>query len=102
MQSLMQLQQQMKGDPATQQDIQNLIRDLRNVDPAHFTDNATLRDRITAALANVEQVEMELRRKVDENGGGTGSVRSPGSEPIPQGYASAVEEYFRKLSKNKE
>ena len=42
---------------------------------------------------------MELRRKVDEAGGG--SVRSPGAEPVPQGYADAVAEYFRKLSKSK-
>jgi hypothetical protein len=46
-------------------------------------------------------VEMELRRKVDDTSGG-GSIRSPGSEPVPQGYADAVADYFRKLSKSKE
>jgi hypothetical protein len=30
-----------------------------------------------------------------------GSTRSAGSEPIPQGYADAVAEYFRKLSSSK-
>ena len=29
-------------------------------------------------------------------------VRSPGNEQIPQGYADAVAEYFRKLSKGKQ
>jgi len=97
----MQLQQQMKDDKATQQDIQGLIKDLRNLDPAHFTNDPLLSERIQAALANEQQVEMELRRKVDATGG-TGTVRSPGNEQIPQGYSDAVAEYFRKLSKGKQ
>ena len=38
--------------------------DLRALDPMHSTDDPLLNERIAAALANVEQVEMELRRKV--------------------------------------
>jgi hypothetical protein len=30
--------------------------------------------------------------------GSDGSVRSVGNETVPQGYADAVAEYFRKLS----
>jgi hypothetical protein len=101
MTSLQQLQQQMKDDPGTQRDIQGLIRDLRNLDPIHMTNEPLLGERINAALANVEQVEMELRRKVDDTTGG-GSVRSPGNQPVPQGYSEAVAEYFRKLSKSKQ
>jgi hypothetical protein len=60
-----------------------------------------LAERIHAALVSgVEQVEMELRRKVEETTG-NGSVRSSGGETVPQGYADAVAEYFRKLSKSK-
>jgi hypothetical protein len=98
LQSLQQLQQQLKDDPGTQRDIQGLIRDLRNIDPSHMTNDPLLSERINSALANVEQVEMELRRKVDDSTGG-GSVRSPGNQPVPQGYSEAVAEYFRKLSK---
>jgi hypothetical protein len=43
---------------------------------------------------------MELRRKVEDTAG-NGSVRSSGGEKIPQGYADAVYEYRRKLSKSK-
>jgi hypothetical protein len=100
LQSLNQLQQQMKDDPGAVKDIQNLMRDLRQFDPAHYTNDPLLSERIQSALAGVEQVEMELRRKVDDASGG--SVRSPGSEPVPQGYADAVADYFRKLSKSKE
>jgi hypothetical protein len=100
LQSLNQLQQQLKDDPATAKDIQDLMRDLRQIDPNHFTNDFLLNERIQSALAGVEQVEMELRRKVDDTAGG--SVRSPGSEPVPQGYQDAVADYFRKLSKSKE
>jgi hypothetical protein len=98
--SLNQLRQELKDDPDTLRDVQGLMRDLLQFDPAHFTNNPLLDERIKSALAGVEQVEMELRRKVDEVGGG--SVRSPGSEPVPQGYADAVADYFRKLSKSKQ
>ena len=81
-------------------DIQGAIRDLRQWDPFANSNDALLSERIHAALAGVEQVEMELRRKVDETTGG-GTVRSPGGDKVPQGYADAVAEYFRKLSKSK-
>ena len=97
--SLEQLQQQLKDDPNMQRDIQGLIRDLRQFDPAHYTNDPLLTQRIQAAMSSVEQVEIELRRKLDQSGGG--SVRSPGSEQVPQGYSDAVADYFRKLSKQK-
>ena len=99
LQSLNQLQQQLKDDPTTARDIQNLMRDLRQFDVGHYTNDPLLNERIQSALAGVEQVEMELRRKVDDASGG--SVRSPGSEPVPQGYADAVADYFRTLSRTK-
>jgi len=100
LQSLNQLQQQMKDDPNTARDIQGAMRDLRNIDPSLLTNDPLLSQRIQAALAGVEQVEMELRRKVDETTGG-GSVRSPGGEKVPAGYADKVAEYYRKLGKSK-
>ena len=49
-----------------------------------------------AVLAQVEQIELMLRRKVD---GQEGSVRSATPQAVPPGYSNAVAEYFRKLSK---
>jgi hypothetical protein len=100
MQTLTQLQQQLKDDPGTAKDIQELMRDLRQFDPFTNSNDPLLNERIQSALAGVEQVEMELRRKVDDTTAG-GSVRSPGGEKVPQGYADAVAEYYRKLSKSK-
>ena len=101
LQSLRQLEQQAQADPNMLKDIQTLMRDLQRLDPYTYANDPLLAERIHAALmSGVEQVEMELRRKVDETTG-NGSVRSPGGETVPQGYADAVAEYFRKLSKSK-
>ena len=98
--SLSRLEQKLRDDPATARDVRSLIRDLHGFDPRHFADDPLLSQRIQAALAGAEQVEMELRRMVDASNGG-GSIRSPGGERVPQGYQDAVADYFRKLSKAK-
>jgi hypothetical protein len=100
MQALQQLQGQLRDDPNMARDIQGLMRDLRDINPFAGGSDPLLAERIQAALAGVEQVEMELRRKVEEANGG-GSVRSPGGEKVPPGYADKVAEYYRKLGKAK-
>src|SRR5262249_16591480 len=101
MQTLNQLESQLRGgDAATARDVQGMIKDLRQAHP--FANNdSMLNERIQAALAGIQQVEMELRRKVDDTNG-SGAVRSPGGEKVPQGYEDKVADYFRKLSKNKQ
>jgi hypothetical protein len=44
----------------------------------------------------LEQLELQLRRKVDEAKGG---ARDPSAERIPPGYADRVADYFRRLSR---
>ena len=98
MQSLQQLQQQLKADPAAARDIAALLQQMRQLDPFAFSNDPLLAQRIQAAVvANVEQVELELRRKVEETDGG--NIRSPGTEKVPPGYSDATAEYFKKLSK---
>jgi hypothetical protein len=46
----------------------------------------------------VEGVELQLRRMTDDKNGG-GTVRSGTGETVPPGFADAVAEYFRRLSK---
>lgn len=48
-------------------------------------------------VAQLEQIELELRRRVE--GDAPGQVRSGAGEPVPPGYAEAVADYFRRLSK---
>lgn len=48
-------------------------------------------------LPGLEQVEAELRRKLDEQTGG--QIRTSAPDAAPQGYADAAADYFRRLSK---
>ena len=83
-------------------DLQALIRDMQRLNPNNYANDPLLAERIQSTLlSGIEQVEMELRRKVDDAASG-GSVRSPGGEKIPQGYADAVAEYYRRLGKSKQ
>jgi len=102
LQTLRQLEQQVQGnDPAMVKDLQDLIRDMQRLNPNTYANDPLLADRIQATLmGSIEQVEMELRRKVEDSTG-TGSVRSPGGEKVPQGYQDKVADYYRKLSKGK-
>ena len=102
LQTLRQLEQQAGNDPAMVKDLQNLIRDMQRLNPNTYANDPLLAERIQGALmGGVQQVEMELRRKVEE-ANGTGSVRSAGGEKVPAGYQDKVAEYWRKLSKGKQ
>ena len=48
-------------------------------------------------LPNIEQLELQLRRKLEGEQGG--QVRSSNTERVPAGYGEAIAEYFRRLSK---
>jgi hypothetical protein len=50
-------------------------------------------------LSLLEQLELQVRRKVEEERGG--QVRTTISEPIPEEYREAVAEYFRRLSRGR-
>lgn len=50
-------------------------------------------------LPSIEQLELQLRRKLD--GTAAGQVRNPSAEKIPPGYGDKVAEYRRRLSQGK-
>jgi hypothetical protein len=81
-------------------DIQQAIREIERLDAARFPGNpelvARLRDQV---LPSIEQLELLLRRKLEERQ--SGQVRSAAGERIPQGYGASVAEYYRRLSRSK-
>jgi hypothetical protein len=86
-------------NPEISRDVQDLMREMQRIDPRSLGQDATLADRINSQIVGgLEQIELQLRRKVDEQNGG--NVRIGASEPAPQGYANSVADYFRKLSKD--
>jgi hypothetical protein len=91
------MQQQAKNDPQASKDLADLIQQMRKLDPFAYSNDPLLAERIQASvLGSLEQVEMELRRKVEDTSGG--NVRSPGTGSVPAGYGDATAEYFKKLS----
>jgi len=99
LQSLQQLQQQLKGDPGTAKDIAALLQQIRQLDPYAYSNDPLLAQRIqSAVVSSMEQVELELRRKVEAGDGG-GNIRAGGTEKVPPGYSDATAKYFEQLSK---
>jgi hypothetical protein len=100
LQQLQALERQMQNDQTTARDLQELIKEMQRLNPWTYANDPELASRIQAAmLGDIQQVEMELRRKVEEANGG--SVRSGGNAYIPPGYDKAVADYFKNLSKSK-
>lgn len=84
--------------PEMQKEIEQMIREMQRLDPARFPGNPELVERIRAQfLPRLEQLELQLRRQVEEQQ--SGSVRSGAGERIPPGYAEQVADYYRRLSK---
>jgi hypothetical protein len=90
---------ELETNPQIGKDMRDMIHDMYQLDPLS-PGNAEMMKRIEAQmLGGVEQIELQLRRMLDDPQGGT--VRSGSTEPVPPGYADAVAEYFRRLSKEK-
>lgn len=100
MRDLTQLRQSLEENPEMSRDVQEFIRDMQRLDPSKFPGNPELVERLRSEfLAGLEQLDLQLRRKLDDQTGG--QVRNNASRPAPAGYQEAVAEYFRRLSKNK-
>ena len=90
---------ELENNPQIGKDLRDAIHDMYRLDPRMVPGNPELMNRIESQmLSGVEQIELQLRRQLDDQGG---VVRSGSAEPVPQGYADAVAEYFRRLSKEK-
>jgi hypothetical protein len=96
---LEQMRQQVQGQPAPLADIQDLLKQIQQLDPSRFPGNpAMLEELHNQMLASVDKLELQLRRDLDDKQ--AGQVRSGDSLPVPAGYQDSVADYFRRLSKN--
>lgn len=97
---LAQLRQSLADNPDLAKEVADLAREIQRANIG-ATQGAELDDRLKRqVLPSIEQLELLLRRKVDEQR--AGNIRSGTPDVVPPGYADAVAEYFRKLSKGKQ
>ncbi len=97
--SLNQLRQTVENDPGTARELQELIREMQQLDPKRFPGNPALFEQLhTQVLNDVDKLELQLQRKLDDKQ--SGQIRSANPMPMPAGYQDAVADYFRRLSKN--
>jgi len=93
------LRQSVENDPETARELQELIREMQQLDPKRFPGNPALFEQLhTQVLNDVDKLELQLRRKLDDKQ--SGQIRSSNPMPMPTGYQDAVADYFRRLSKN--
>ena len=93
-----QLRQLAKGDPAAEKEIQDLAKEMQNLDPARFPGNPAMVEELhTKVLNDVDKLELQLRR--DPNEPQVGQVRTATPPNVPPGYQDAVAEYYRRLGK---
>ncbi len=92
----------LRGSIADDKDLsreyQDLVRRAQELDPRHMNNDSQLGAVIGAqALSEIDELELVLRRKLSAN---DGSVRSTSPRNTPPGYAEAVAEYYKRLSKD--
>jgi hypothetical protein len=100
MRDLNQLRQAVQEDPDMAKQVQELIRQMQRLDPSRFPGNPALVEQLhTQVLADVDKLELQLRRQLDDKQ--SGQVRSGDIRSVPAGYEDSVADYYRRLSKNK-
>lgn len=97
---LNQLRQISKGDPATERQIQDLVKEMQKLDPARFPGNPAIVEALhTKVLNDVDKLELQLRRGPTQPA--VGQVRTAAPSSVPAGYEDAVAEYYRQLGKGR-
>ena len=94
---LNQVRAAVQDSPEAKQQLQSLIDQMRNLDPSRFPGNPALVEQMHQQLVSgVDALELQLRRQLDQNHGGT--IRNTDPNKVPAGYKDSVAEYYRKLS----
>ncbi len=97
MRDLARLRGSIGDDKALNGEYQQLVRQAQQLDPKRLGTNPQLAQVINSqVLTAIDEVELLLRRKIEAS---DGSVRSANPRNAPPGYANAVAEYYKRLSK---
>ena len=97
MRDLSRLRAAVADDKDATREYNQIVQQVGQLDPKRWATNGQLSQVIGAQLANaIDEVELLLRRKLEAS---DGSVRSANQRNTPPGYADAVAEYYKRLSK---
>jgi hypothetical protein len=96
MRALSQLRQMVQGDPQATKEVQELARQMQQLDPGRFPGNpAMVEEMHREVLSSIDRIELQLQRD-----GASPEARTGKPYAIPAGYQDSVAEYYRRLSKN--
>ncbi len=91
------LRQQLANSGVDVRELDQALRDIRNMDAeGPFTDPSQLASLQAAALDKLKKFEFNLRKKTD---GADQPLSLSGSDEVPSGFRSAIEEYYRALAR---
>ena len=92
---------QLRGSGIDDQELSELRRYVGGLSHDRFAGNPRLlQEEHRKLLSLIEQLELQVRRQVEQDGGGA-NVRAGVNEPVPEHYREAVAEYYRRLSQGR-
>jgi hypothetical protein len=92
---LNQLRQMVQGDPQAAKEVQELARQMQQLDPSRFPGNPAMVEQMhREVLSSIDRIELQLQRN------GSTEARTGKPYAVPAGYQDSVAEYYRRLSKN--
>jgi hypothetical protein len=95
---LNQLRHLAQKDPAAAKEVQELTRQMQQLDPRRFPGNPALVEQLhTEVLAGIDKLELQLRHDAGDQS--AGQVRTTKDPAIAPGYEEAVADYYRRLGK---
>jgi hypothetical protein len=94
-----QLRRDLSGAGVNPRDLDEIVNQLRQLGDERAYGNLEGIDKLqTAALEKLQAFEFGLRKKVNPD---QDSLALSGSDEVPAGFRSQIEEYYRQLAKNK-
>src|SRR5882757_5852105 len=93
---LNQLRQMVQGNPQASKEVQELARQMQQLDPSRFPGNPAMVEQMhREVLSPIDRIELQLQRD-----GASTEARTGKPYAVPAGYQDSVAEYYRRLSKN--
>src|SRR5262249_35803849 len=96
MRELNQLRQMVRSDPEAAKEVQELAKQMRQLDPSRFPGNPAMVEQLNQEmLSSLDRIELQL-----QHDGSSTEARTAKPFSVPEGYQDSTAEYYRRLSRN--